>query len=86
MGSYAEGDEIRDAILEAGRDFGLVPVGSRAYASNTLESGWIPSPLPAVYTGEKMRKYREWLPAGGYEGTGPIGGSFVSKGASKAHF
>jgi vanillate/3-O-methylgallate O-demethylase len=72
-------DEIRDAILEAGAEFGLVPVGSRAYASNTLESGWIPSPLPAVYTGEKMKKYREWLPAGGYEGTGSIGGSFVSK-------
>ena len=52
-GPYAEGDEIRDYILEAGREFGIVPVGSRAYASNTLESGWIPSPLPAVYTGEK---------------------------------
>lgn len=77
-GPYAEGDEIRDTILEAGREFGLVPVGSRAYASNTLESGWIPSPLPAVYTGEKMKKYREWLPATGYEATGSIGGSFVS--------
>jgi len=77
-GPYAEYDEIRDSVLEAGRDFGLVQVGSRAYASNTLESGWIPSPLPAVYTGEKMRKYREWLPAGGYEGSGSIGGSFVS--------
>jgi vanillate/3-O-methylgallate O-demethylase len=77
-GPYAEGDEIRDTILEAGREFGLVPVGSRAYASNTLESGWIPSPLPAVYSGELMRKYREWLPATGYEATGSIGGSFVS--------
>jgi vanillate/3-O-methylgallate O-demethylase len=77
-GPYAEADEIRDAILEAGKDFALVQVGSRAYASNTLESGWIPSPLPAVYTGEKMKKYREWLPANGYEGTGSIGGSFVS--------
>ena len=77
-GPYQEADEIRDAILEAGKDFGLTPVGSRAYASNTLESGWIPSPLPAVYTGEKMKKYREWLPANGYEGTGSIGGSFVA--------
>jgi vanillate/3-O-methylgallate O-demethylase len=34
--------------------------------------------LPAVYTGEKMKKYREWLPANGYEGTGSIGGSFVA--------
>jgi len=77
-GPYAEGDEIRDAILEAGEEFGIVPVGSRAYGSNTLESGWIPSPLPAVYTGAKMKKYREWLPATGYEGSGSIGGSFVS--------
>lgn len=78
-GPYAEGDEIRETILEAGREFGLVPVGSRAYASNTLESGWIPSPLPAVYAGESMRKYREWLPATSYEATGSIGGSFVSR-------
>jgi vanillate/3-O-methylgallate O-demethylase len=77
-GPYEQVDEIREAILEAGRDFGLVPVGSRAYASNTLESGWIPSPLPAVYTGESMKKYRQWLPAAGYEGTASIGGSFVA--------
>src|SRR6185503_13855846 len=77
-GPYAEGDEIREYILEAGREFGIVPVGSRAYASNTLESGWIPSPLPAVYTGDAMKSYREWLPAAGYEATGSIAGSFVS--------
>lgn len=77
-GPYEERDEIRAAIIEAGKEVGIVAVGSRTYASNTLESGWIPSPLPAVYTGEKMKKYREWLPAGGYEGTGSIGGSFVS--------
>jgi vanillate/3-O-methylgallate O-demethylase len=77
-GPYAEGDEIREAIVEAGTDFGLVQVGARAYSSNTLESGWIPSPLPAVYTGGAMKRYREWLPANGYEGTGSIGGSFVS--------
>ena len=77
-GPYAERDEIREAIIEAGRDFGLVQVGARAYSSNTLESGWIPSPLPAVYTGERMRAYREWLPMTGYEASGSIGGSFVS--------
>src|ERR1700691_4859010 len=78
-GPYEEYLEIRDAILEAGEEFGLTPVGSRAYASNTLESGWIPSPLPAIYTGEKLKAYREWLPAVGYEGfAGTLGGSFVS--------
>jgi len=77
-GPYAEGDEIRDVILEAGQEFGLVQVGSRAYATNTLESGWIPSPLPAIYTGEKMKAYREWLPDTSYEATGSLGGSFYS--------
>ncbi|HEX6636117.1 MAG TPA: hypothetical protein VF033_00555 [Steroidobacteraceae bacterium] len=78
FGPYELRDEIRAAILEAGKDEGIVAVGSRTYASNTLESGWIPSPLPAVYTGESMRTYREWLPANGYEGTGSLGGSYVS--------
>jgi len=77
-GPYAEGDEIRNAIIEAGKDFGLVQVGARAYATNTLESGWIPSPLPAVYTGDKMKAYREWLPANSYEATAALAGSFVS--------
>jgi len=77
-GPYEEGEEIRAAIIEAGKEFGLTLVGSRAYATNTLESGWIPSPLPAVYTGEKMKAYREWLPATSYEAMGSIGGSFYS--------
>jgi vanillate/3-O-methylgallate O-demethylase len=77
-GPYEEREEIRAAIVEAGREFGLKEVGSRAYATNTLESGWIPSPLPAVYTGDKMKAYRQWLPAASYEGTGSIGGSFYS--------
>jgi len=78
-GSYEEREEIRAAIVAAGKDFGLREVGARAYATNTLESGWIPSPLPAVYTGDKMKSYRQWLPATSYEGTGSIGGSFNSK-------
>jgi vanillate/3-O-methylgallate O-demethylase len=77
-GPYEEREEIKDAIIDAGKDLGLVQVGSRAYATNTLESGWIPSPLPAIYTDEKMKSYRQWLPATGYEGTGSLGGSFYS--------
>jgi len=77
-GPYADGDRIKNAILEAGAEFGIVPVGSRAYPSNTLESGWIPSPLPAVYTDPRMESYRKWLPHNSYEAAGAIGGSFVS--------
>jgi vanillate/3-O-methylgallate O-demethylase len=78
-GPYAEGDEIRAAILDAGKDFGIVQVGARAYATNTLESGWIPSPVPAIYTGDKLKAYREWLPITSYEANAGLGGSFVSK-------
>jgi vanillate/3-O-methylgallate O-demethylase len=77
-GPYATYDKVRDAILEAGREFGLEPAGARAYSCNTLESGWIPSPLPAVYTSEEMRPYREWLGADSYEANNALAGSFVS--------
>jgi vanillate/3-O-methylgallate O-demethylase len=77
-GPHEEREEIRAAIVEAGEEFGLRQVGSRAYATNTLESGWIPSPMPAVYSGEKMQAYRRWLPGKGYEATASLAGSFYS--------
>jgi syringate O-demethylase len=79
FGPWAEGEEVRMALVEAGAEFGLRQVGARAYSSNTLESGWIPSPLPAVYTGELLRGYRAWLPATAYEAIGSLGGSYVSQ-------
>ncbi|QYN18649.1 aminomethyl transferase family protein [Amycolatopsis sp. DSM 110486] len=77
-GPYETYDEVRETILEAGREFGLEPAGARAYSCNTMESGWIPSPLPAIYTGEQLRPYREWLGAESYEATNALAGSFVS--------
>ena len=78
FGPWDEGEDVRAAIVEAGSDLGLRQVGARVYATNTLESGWIPSPLPAIFTGDEMKAYREWLPAQGYEGTGSLGGSYHS--------
>lgn len=78
FGPWKEGDEVRAAIIAAGREHGLREVGSRVYATNTLESGWIPCPVPAIYTGEKLKAYRQWLPANWYEGTASLGGSFYS--------
>ncbi len=80
-GPYADKHYIRSTIMEAAREVGvnLAPVGSRAYSTNTLESGWIPSPLPGIYTGDgMMQEYRDWLGADSYEAVGSIGGSFVS--------
>ena len=78
FGPWEQGDDVKAAIVAAGEEFGLRQVGSRVYATNTLESGWIPCPLPAVFTGDAMKAYREWLPANGYEGTGSLGGSYYS--------
>jgi len=78
FGPWEHGDAVRDAILEAGRDLGLRRVGSRAYPTSCLESGWIPSPLPAVYSGDAMQAYRRWLTSRSYEATASLGGSFVS--------
>jgi vanillate/3-O-methylgallate O-demethylase len=78
FGPWEEGEEVKAAIVEAGQEFGLRQVGSRVYATNTLESGWIPCPLPAVFTGDELKAYREWLPANGYEGTGSLGGSYYA--------
>src|SRR5579884_799306 len=86
FGPWEEGEAVRQAIIDAGAELGLRLVGSRAYSSNALESGWIPSPLPAVYTGEELRAYREWLPATGYEANASVGGSFVSDDVEDYYF
>lgn len=80
-GPYADKHYIQSTIIQAARDAGVDMrlVGSRAYSTNTLESGWIPSPLPGIYTGDgMMRDYRDWLGADSYEAAGAIGGSYVS--------
>jgi vanillate/3-O-methylgallate O-demethylase len=79
FGPFEIGEEVKAAILEAGEEFGIRHVGSRTYAMNGLEQGWIPSPLPAVYTSPELRSYREWLPATSYEAVGSLGGSFYSE-------
>ena len=79
-GPADDSEEVRAAIVDAGNEHGLLAVGSRAYGSNTLESGWIPCPVPAIYSSEKMKSYREWLPASWYEGSAAsMGGSFHSE-------
>ena len=78
FGPWEDGDVVRSALMEAGKPFGLRAVGGRAYSSNTLDSGWIPSPLPAVFTGEGTKAYRQWLTANSYEAKCSIGGSFKS--------
>src|SRR5699024_10791624 len=78
-GPYEHYERVREQIMQAGAEFGLVAVGARAYSSNTLEPGWIPSPLPAIYSGNGvLAEYRKWLGTDSYEANNTIAGSFVS--------
>ena len=78
FGPYAELEDVRAAVLEAGRDYGLRQIGGRAYASVATESGWIANTVPAVYTGEELKDYRDWLHERTFEANLSLGGSFVS--------
>ncbi len=78
FGPWEQGAALRDAIVEAGQEFGIRQVGARTYPTSCLESGWIPSPLPAIYTGDKMKEYRQWLGGKSYEAMASLGGSFYS--------
>lgn len=75
FGPWADGAAVLDAIIEAGDEFGLHRVGTKAYSTANLESGWMPALVPAIYDGEEMRSFREWLPA---SAAGSVGGSFRS--------
>lgn len=85
-GPWEDREAVHSAILEAGEKHGMVQVGARAYHTNALESGWLPRPLPAIYTGEKMKAYREWLDEKAYETTAPLGGSFYSENIEDYYF
>ena len=80
-GPYEDHRYILSNILQAAEDVGvdIRRCGSRAYSTNTCESGWIPSPLPAIYTGDGMvAEYRDYLGTDSLEAAGSLGGSFVS--------
>ncbi|WES64131.1 hypothetical protein P0L94_16895 [Microbacter sp. GSS18] len=75
FGPWEEGEQVRNAIIAAGEEFDLVLVGAKAYSSANLESAWVPSPLPAIFTGEGAAEYLQWLPA---NRVGSLAGSYTS--------
>jgi len=75
FGPWEQGERVHEALLAAGEPHGLVQVGARAYSTANLESGWVPAPFAAIFSGEALRPYREWLPA---FKAGSLAGSFHS--------
>ncbi|MFD2759263.1 aminomethyltransferase family protein [Gulosibacter faecalis] len=78
FGPYAELEGVRQTLLEAGAEYGIRQVGGRAYASVATESGWIANTLPAYYSSEATRGFREWQSRRSFEANLQLGGSFVS--------
>ena len=78
FGPFADGERVRETLLEAGEDYGLLQGGAKAYSTAATESGWIAQITPAVYTGDALRPYREWLGADRFEANVNLSGSFVS--------
>lgn len=77
-GPYDEMAKVRSALLDAGKKYGLKQGGTKTYFSTIFEFGWMPYPLPGIYTGEELRDYREWLSGNGWEANAQLGGSFLS--------
>lgn len=78
IGPSEQGPQVMEALVEAGEEFGLVRGGAIAYPTTTFESGWIPSVTPAIYSGDAMKPYRQWLSANSWEAGISLGGSFES--------
>jgi vanillate/3-O-methylgallate O-demethylase len=74
-GPWDDGPVVKEAILAAGEKYGMRRVGSMAYFTNALELGWIPRPMPAIFTHDDLRPFREWLPATASEANWSLGGS-----------
>ncbi|MGY3566085.1 aminomethyl transferase family protein [Sinomonas sp. RB5] len=74
-GPWEDHETVLNALTEAGEEFGIRRVGAKAYSASPLESGWVPTPFPAIFD-DDFAEYRAWLPAAR---AGSIGGSLYSE-------
>jgi vanillate/3-O-methylgallate O-demethylase len=78
LGQWEDNDVVKQALLDAGEPLGIVQVGGLAYYTNGIESGWIPTPTPGIYSDPELEDYRKFVSLFSYEGQKPIHGSFYS--------
>lgn len=74
-GPWEDNEVVLNELMEAGEEFGIRRVGAKAYSASPLESGWVPTPFPAIFD-DDLADYRKWLPAAR---AGSIGGSLYSE-------
>jgi len=77
-GPWDDRRSVKSALVSAGKKHGLRQIGSLAYFSTVMESGWWAVPFAAVYTSPLLRGYREWLSDRSASARMSLGGSFYS--------
>jgi len=77
-GPWEDRKAVKAALVAEGGRFGLRQIGSIAYFTTVVESGWWAVPVSAVYTGDEMKPYRDWLTARNAAMRMSLGGSFYS--------
>lgn len=77
-GPWEEYREVKRLLQTAGARYGLRMVGSIAYFTTVIESGWWAVPVSAVYTGQGTRGFRDWCGAQHAAMRMSLGGSMYS--------
>jgi glycine cleavage system aminomethyltransferase T len=78
IGDWKDAAYVKEALLKAGEPSRLEQIGGLAYSTNGIESGWIPTPTPGIYTAPELADYRRSISLYSYEGQKPLHGSFFS--------
>jgi len=77
-GPWEERKAVKAALVREGRALGLRQIGSIAYFTTVIESGWWAVPVSAVYTSPGLTAYRDWLTAKNASMRMSLGGSFYA--------
>ena len=77
-GPWDDREAVKTALVQAGQAHGLRRIGSLAYFSTVIESGWWAVPFSAIYTSPQLREYRQWLTTDHAAVRMSLGGSFYS--------
>jgi vanillate/3-O-methylgallate O-demethylase len=78
IGEWKDAGLVKDALLKAGEEFAMIHIGGKAYYTNGIESGWIPTPTPAIYTAPELEDYRRFISLYSFEGMRGLHGSCYS--------
>src|SRR3546814_8535180 len=78
IGPHSEGPKVWAALAQAGKEFGMLEGGGIAYPTTALETGWVPFPVPAIYSSRSTSGYRAATTVQSLEEVSAIAGSLVN--------